>query len=800
MQIEINKQPLYGTVYWDGSDFVYTPNTGFTGNDFYIYTKNDNGKISTHTNYVNPTNTLPIALNPVLSADAFITNEYSVSDLVYDNTLPFGSLTISDLSKPLNGTAYTDGSEIYYKSNTYNSLEYLYFKVSDKQFTINASLVLSITNGIIPSTPGTNADGRLISLSSDMTFVSYHSGNWESMYNTLCGNSADWDALDASRYIRMSNEVETMSSDLNLIFLYKDEYDSVVTTVSSYSADWNSVYTHVNDVSSLVSTNSANWETTYETVTSYKNLWDGLSSGIDNLSSEMMELNDEINSTVDTLSLSSFWDSLTINNILTTNAVDWNTVYDFLVLNYKKNNWDDTYTATQQFSTFFVDLKNKFDSTDSTVAANNIYWSDKLASSILSAHSGNWDSVYSLINNISGTWVSLSYESFFNIVSTGSASWNSIYSTVSSSSANWVAGDILLAPVSSYFLTGGPTFNLTTDDLTVYGDTYIKGNLSAFGPKVVINTDVYTASSFEISNAGTNDALIVDKVGYNAVGNFLKDSKSILYVGSNFKTGINTSTPNTDLTVVGDIRASGYVYPLYFEPMNVFAANSAKYEGAYTYTRTNSATINGLTASKIAYDNVNLFISNSSSQIDSAIANKSKYDSMYTMVSSQSARNDTSNNFISVSGYNIDKDPFYRLSATNYDFLVSYVQSTSAASLTGFQLSHVFSTNRVITNQSAYIIVPEDFRIKSWYIYSQTPTNVIIDVLSGTFDSYPTMISLVGNNYPALDTFFHPDKNYAGNLQGHWTTDITKGSILQFNMTNNTSSSAIMIALNVDKL
>jgi len=800
MQIEINKQPLYGTVYWDGSDFVYTPNQGFSGNDFYIYTKNDNGKISTHTNYVNPTNTVPIALNPVLSADAYTTNQYSLSDLVYDNTLPFGNLTISDLSKPLNGNAYTDGSKIYYKSNTQNSLEYLNFKITDKQFTINGSLTLSITNGIIPSTPGTNADGRLISLSSQMTFVSYHSGNWESMYNTLCSNSADWDGLDASRYIQMSNEVESMSSDLNSIFLYKDEYDSVVTIVSSYSADWNSVYTHVNDISSLVSNNSADWESTYETVTSYKSIWDGLSSGIDSLSSEMMELNDEINSTVTTLSLSSFWDSLTINNILTTNAVDWNTVYDFLILNYKKNNWDDTYTATQQFSTFFVNSKNKFDSTDSTVAANHIYWSDKLASSILSAHSANWDSVYSFINTVSGTWVSLSYESFFNIVSTGSANWNSIYSTVSSSSANWVAGDILLAPLSSYFLTGGPTVNLTTNDLTVYGDTYIKGNLSAFGPKVVINTDVYTASSFQINNTGTNNALIVDKVGYNAVGNFLKDSKSILYVGSDFKTGINTSTPNTDLTVVGDIRASGYVYPLYFEPMNVFAANSAKYEGAYTYTSTNSATINALTASKIAYDNVNLFISNSSSQIDSAILNKSKYDSMYTTVSSQSAKNDTSNNFISISGYNIDKDPFYRLSAANYDFLVSYVQNTSAASLTGFQLSHVFSTNKVITNQSAYIIIPEDFRIKSWYVYSQTSTNVIIDVLSGTFDSYPTMISLVGNNYPALDTFFHPNKNYADNLQGHWITDITKGSILQFNMTNNTSSSAIMIALNVDKL
>lgn len=799
MQIEINKQPLFGTVYWSGVDFVYSPNLGFSGNDFYIYTKTENGKTSTHTNYVNPTNVTPVALNPILSADAHGTNVYSVEDLISDSTLPFGALTISNLSNALHGSARTDGSKIYYNSNGYNSADFITFDVSDKQFTINATLTLTIDNGLTPQNPYGNPSDRLDALSSSMTFFNYHSGNWESTYNTVSSNSAVWNALDANRYIRMANEVESISAGMNSLVSNKGNYDSVLTTVSAHSADWSSVYNYIDGVSSLIYSNSANWDGTFQTVTIYKNIWNGLSSNIDDLSAKMLVLNAELSSTVSTLTQSAYWDSLTINNILTTNALNWNSVYDFLILNYKEDQWNNTYTATQQFSTFFVDSKNKFDSANYTVASNDALWKNQSVYSILSAHSAFWDAAYSSINSLSGNWTQLSYDNFFNAVSSSSGAWSSMYSTVSSSSASWVSGDILLSGVSASFLTGGPTVNLSAHDLTVYGNAYIKGNLSAFGPKVIFNTDIYTASGFQITNNGTSDALIVDKVGFNAVANFKKNQNSILYVGSDFKSGINTSTPNTDLTVYGNISATGYVYPLYFEPINTFSANSAKYEGVYSYTNSNSATINAMVNSKVAYDNASLFVTNSSTKIDESISNKPILDSLYSTVCSQSAKNNNTNNLIAISGYNIDKDPYYRLSASNYDFFTSFVQSTSAADLTGYQLSHVFSNNKVITNQSAYIIVQDNVKIKSWNIYSKTPTNAIIDVLSGTFDSYPTMVSLVGNNYPALDVFFHPEKNYNNNLNSHWTTNVAKGSILQFNLTNNTASSAVLITLSVDK-
>ena len=60
-KVVILKQPLYGSVYWDGYKFVYTPKPGSTNNDSYIYSvTNERGATQTLTNYVNPVNTPPL--------------------------------------------------------------------------------------------------------------------------------------------------------------------------------------------------------------------------------------------------------------------------------------------------------------------------------------------------------------------------------------------------------------------------------------------------------------------------------------------------------------------------------------------------------------------------------------------------------------------------------------------------------------------------------------------------------------------------------------------------------------------
>ena len=800
MQIVINKQPLYGTVYWDGSDFVYTPNSEFSGNDFYIYTKNDNGKISTHTNYVNPTNTIPVALNPVLNADAYNINEYSLTDLIDDNTLPFGNLIISDLSNPSHGNAYTDGSKIYYKSNTYNSVEYLNFKVSDKQFTIDAALTLLITNGLNVVYNKT-ANERLNSLSSEITTFITHSGSWESAYELLTSKETTWNSISAKRFQDMSIVVEKLSSDLNSFYSNKYLYDSLTDTVTANSGSWNSIFNSLTTVSTNLFSNSSNWNITYSTVSTYNILWNSVASSLTSLSSEIHSLNDKIDSTIETIKLSTNWDNSDINIFLNTKGKNWNDLYDLLFITNKKKEWNYYDTLIQSFSTVYYNNKQNYDSLYTTVQYYSGFWGDKTTGvSIMSSNSGYWESVYTCVSSNSAKWKNYSgYDNMVNLLLSNSSNWNSVYTYISANSADWEYVHTQVTTSSGDFLTGGSTIDLSARDLTVFGDTYIKGNLSALGGKVTINTDVYTTSGFEIINNGDSDALIVDKNGYNGIGNFTSNNFSVLYVGSNKKVGVNIHKPNTELTVFGDISATGYVYPLYFNLITNFDQNSGKYESTYSYIDSKTSSINSLTSQKIPYDNLSLFIANSSEQINYLISNKLKFDEFYNIVKAQSAHNKSSNDFIAASGINFGVDPNYRLSAANYDFFTSYVQNTSASNLTGFGLEHVFSNNKVISNQSSYIIAQDNFKIISWQLYSQTPTNVSVDVLSGTYESYPTMVSIVGNNIPALDMFFHPTKNFGINLEDHWSTNISKNSIIKFDMTNNTASSAVHIILTVEK-
>ena len=61
--IEIVKQPLYGTVYCNNIEFVYTPLSVYTGNDSYTYRIVENGKSYLITKDVNALNTPPITNN-----------------------------------------------------------------------------------------------------------------------------------------------------------------------------------------------------------------------------------------------------------------------------------------------------------------------------------------------------------------------------------------------------------------------------------------------------------------------------------------------------------------------------------------------------------------------------------------------------------------------------------------------------------------------------------------------------------------------------------------------------------------
>jgi len=86
------------------------------------------------------------------------------------------------------------------------------------------------------------------------------------------------------------------------------------------------------------------------------------------------------------------------------------------------------------------------------------------------------------------------------------------------------------------------------------------GNLSVRGTVTCIDTRIETTSAVEIHNSGTGPALCVNQTGAQPVVNFLDDSTSAFYIENGGEVGVNTTTPNQQFTVKGNLSASGDIY------------------------------------------------------------------------------------------------------------------------------------------------------------------------------------------------------------------------------------------------
>ena len=118
----------------------------------------------------------------------------------------------------------------------------------------------------------------------------------------------------------------------------------------------------------------------------------------------------------------------------------------------------------------------------------------------------------------------------------------------------------------------------STKSLHVSGDVLIQGTLSAVGESIFLNTVFQTTTAITIQNSGTGPALSALQTGDEAVAAFYDLETGVaLYVDGHAArpgfVGVKTETPNVELTVVGDISASGTIY-----------GNIAGGLGKYTYT------------------------------------------------------------------------------------------------------------------------------------------------------------------------------------------------------------------------
>ena len=117
------------------------------------------------------------------------------------------------------------------------------------------------------------------------------------------------------------------------------------------------------------------------------------------------------------------------------------------------------------------------------------------------------------------------------------------------------------------FLSGvgiGTTDRNPDKMLHVVGDVLINGTLSALKESYFVNTLFTTTSALSVLNAGTGPAIVATQTGEEAVMALYDEANIALYVdgktGSEGYVGVKTAEPNKELTVVGDISATGTIY------------------------------------------------------------------------------------------------------------------------------------------------------------------------------------------------------------------------------------------------
>jgi hypothetical protein len=104
----------------------------------------------------------------------------------------------------------------------------------------------------------------------------------------------------------------------------------------------------------------------------------------------------------------------------------------------------------------------------------------------------------------------------------------------------------------------------STKALYVSGDTYISGTLTVAGSSNFVNTTFSTTSALSVTNNGTGPAIVGVQIGEEAIAAFYDDANIALWVDGTTSrpgwVGIKTKEPNKELTVVGDISATGRIY------------------------------------------------------------------------------------------------------------------------------------------------------------------------------------------------------------------------------------------------
>jgi len=475
VQIEITKQPLYGKVYWDGKDFIYTQTQGFSGNDVYYYNRNDDGVLTSHANYVNPVNYAPITLNPSVTADAYAITVIDISQLMVDSTNPFNKLTIVEIGNPKNGSIINAGSKLYYDPNSKNTVEHLNYVVSDQQFFTTGILTLSVTNAKpeIPVIADTFKYKLLRAYLASLNIPNL-SSNWDSSYITLSTYKDVWNTIDTTKYVAFSDYIEKKSDLLTLLYTYAPlYYGTLYSILTANSGTW------ITDRSGIdfVKNSEKDFKNTYSILTSKTDRWDLDNNTYQSLSESLKDYTQKFESLRETISNPvniTNWDSQEIYDILDGSKNLWDTSFTILSTNNKNTQWNNTTLITDDFSGNFINDSNNLISLYNTVTSLSPTWSDLETENVL-VSSDNWASVYSnklnydnlynILSANSGLWVKdkNALNNQFSLLTSNSGKWNALYNTlIGSDKDNWNNMNYLNDVIISSFINYNSTYNTVT--------------------------------------------------------------------------------------------------------------------------------------------------------------------------------------------------------------------------------------------------------------------------------------------------------------------------------------------------
>jgi hypothetical protein len=110
------------------------------------------------------------------------------------------------------------------------------------------------------------------------------------------------------------------------------------------------------------------------------------------------------------------------------------------------------------------------------------------------------------------------------------------------------------------------------------------------------------------------------------------------------------------------------------------------------------------------------------------------------------------------------------------DLIYIVALSTTADVTRTINFVHDSGSQDMVSGVKGSLTLDVTGRLKSWTIAAEQIGSLTLDVRKSSFDDYPNLISICGNNRPILQ---NQNKNRDLNLD-EWQTDIYSGDILQF--------------------